>query len=72
MDDAAFHLIMLIRSFSDGRPGSTSKSNLKNFKKKYQSQFPQKTEQFITPDNFNNLYCHQKFKRINDESFSLI
>lgn len=53
------------------RPGSTSRSNLKGFENKYKAQFPKKTEKWIKPSNFNNLYCHQKFKRINDESFLL-
>ena len=53
------------------RPGSTSLSNIEEFEHKYKSQFPEKTENWIKPNNFNNLYCHQKFKRINDESFLL-
>lgn len=53
------------------RPGSTAKSNIYGFESKYKSQFPKKTENWIKPKDFNNLYCRQKFKRINDESFLL-
>jgi hypothetical protein len=65
LDDVKKEIIL------DPRPESTAKSNLKNFKSHYQAHFPERTETFIKPANFNNLYCHQKFKRINDESFLL-
>ena len=44
---------------------------LKNSPENTNLTFQKKPKNGIKPPNFNNLYCHQKFTRINDESFLL-